>query len=101
LYVLVRPKPFSNFFIPDVITPNGDGINDYWHIRDLERYPDNTVRIINRWGDEILNQTPYQQNWYGTWKDKDLPGATYYYVIHVKNEQGVEAVFNGPLTVVR
>ena len=101
LYVLVRPKPFANFFIPDVITPNGDGINDFWHIRDLERYPDNTIRIINRWGDEILNQTPYEQDWYSTWKGKDLPGATYYYVIHVKNEQGIEAVFNGPITVVR
>ena len=101
LYILVREKPFSNIFIPDVITPNGDGINDFWHIRDLERYPDNTVRIINRWGDEIINEKPYQQNWRGTWKGEELPGATYYYVIKVKNEQGQEVSFDGPITVVR
>ena len=101
LYVIVRDKPFSNIFIPDVITPNGDGYNDFWHIRDLERYPDNSVRIINRWGDEILSEKPYQQDWHGTWHGDPLPGATYYYIIKIRNDQGTEISFNGPITVVR
>lgn len=101
LYIIVRNKPFSNFFIPDVITPNGDGINDYWHIRDLERYPNNSVRVINRWGDEVLNEAPYSQTWTGTFRGEPLPGATYYYVIKVKNDEGQEATFNGPITIIR
>jgi gliding motility-associated-like protein len=101
LYILVRDKPLSNIFIPNVITPNGDGYNDFWFIRDLQRYPDNDVRIINRWGDQVLYQAPYQQNWAGTWNGEPLPGATYYYVIHIKDEQGNSAEFNGPITVIR
>ncbi|MBS1685010.1 MAG: gliding motility-associated C-terminal domain-containing protein [Bacteroidetes bacterium] len=101
LYVLVRNKPIPNFFIPDVITPNGDGYNDFWHIRDLDRYPQNEVRIINRWGDELFYEAPYQQDWTGMWKGEPLPGATYYYILKVKDENGNWITFNGPITVVR
>jgi gliding motility-associated-like protein len=101
LYILVRDKPLVNLFIPNVITPNGDGYNDYWLISDLQRYPDNNVRIINRWGDQIMYEAPYQQDWAGTWNGEPLPGATYYYVIKVKDENGNEMEFNGPITVIR
>ena len=100
--ILVRDKPFALFFIPNVITPGaGDGFNDIWFIRDLERYPDNEVRIINRWGDEILYEAPYSNTWAGTWKGRELPGGTYYYIIKVKNKEGEQTQFDGPLTVVR
>lgn len=99
--VFVRDKPFTLFFIPNAITPdNGDGYNDYWHIRDLERYPDNEVRIINRWGDEVFFEAPYQNNWTGTWKGEKLPGATYYYIIKIRFG-GENYEFSGPLTVIR
>ncbi|MFN8321181.1 MAG: gliding motility-associated C-terminal domain-containing protein [Chitinophagales bacterium] len=99
--IFVRDKPFSLFFIPNAITPdNEDGYNDYWHIRDLERYPDNEVRIINRWGDEVFFEAPYQNNWRGMWHGDKLPGATYYYVIKIRFN-GEVVNFNGPLTVIR
>jgi gliding motility-associated-like protein len=98
--IMVRDKPFSLFFIPNAITPNGDGYNDEWFIRDLERYPDNEVRIINRWGDEVFYQKPYSNDWRGTWKGDNLPGATYYYIIHI-HFNGQDVKFDGPLTVIR
>jgi gliding motility-associated-like protein len=101
LYILVRLKPLSNLFIPNVITPNGDGYNDFWFIRDLQSYPDNNVRIVNRWGDEIMYEAPYQEDWYGTWNGRDLPGGTYYYILNVKDGEGNQASFNGPITVIR
>ena len=101
LRILVRDKPFALFFIPNAITPdNGDGYNDYWHIRDLERYPENEVRIINRWGDEVFFEAPYQNNWTGTWNGEKLPGATYYYIIKIRYN-GETVKFDGPLTVIR
>jgi gliding motility-associated-like protein len=100
LRILLRDKPLTLFFIPDVITPNGDGYNDAWVIRDIERYPDHDVRIINRWGDQVFFASPYQNDWAGTWKGENLPGATYYYIIKIRfNNQVYD--FNGPLTVVR
>ncbi len=98
--ITVIDKPFDDFFIPNVITPNGDAYNDTWYIRDLDRYPENQVRIINRWGDEVFFQRPYANNWNGTWKGNELPGATYYYIIRI-NFNGQDKEFNGPLTVVR
>jgi len=98
--VFVRDKPFPFFFIPNVITPNGDGFNDVWYIRDLEGYPDNQVRIVNRWGDEVFEQSPYQNNWGGTWKGQLLPGGTYYYILLIHNN-GQEQKFDGPITIVR
>ena len=99
--VMVRDKPFTKFFIPNAITPdNNDGYNDFWNIRDLERYPDNEVRIVNRWGDEVFSASPYQNDWRGTWKGDKLPGATYYYVLKIKFN-GEEVVFDGPLTIIR
>jgi len=98
--VYVRDKPFPLFFIPNVITPNGDGFNDVWYIRDLEGYPDNDMRIVNRWGDEVFQQSPYQNNWAGTWRGQDLPGGTYYYILIIHNN-GQDQKFDGPITIVR
>ncbi|HWB62954.1 MAG TPA: gliding motility-associated C-terminal domain-containing protein, partial [Chitinophagales bacterium] len=98
--VMVRDKPFSLFFIPNAITPNGDGYNDVWFIRDLADYPQNEVRIINRWGDEVFYQAPYQNNWGGTWNGQDLPGGTYYYILKIRYN-GQDMKFDGPLTIIR
>ncbi len=98
--IFVRDKPFPLFFIPNVITPNGDGFNDVWFIRDLEGYPDNSVRIVNRWGDQVFEQSPYQNNWGGTYNGEKLPGGTYYYILIIQNN-GQEMKFDGPLTVIR
>ncbi len=101
LYLLVKDKPFSLLDIPNVITPNGDGYNDVWHIGALDRYPDNEVRIINRWGSEVFYQKNYQQNWAGTYKNDPSPGGSYYYIIKIKNNAGEVASFDGPITILR
>jgi len=69
------------FFIPDVITPNGDGSNDFFVITGLESYPNNGLTVYNRWGDEVYAAQPYQNDWQGTYKDRgNLPDGTYYFV---------------------
>jgi gliding motility-associated-like protein len=70
------------FFIPDVITPNGDGDNEAWVIDGLEAYPDAAVVIYNRWGDEVYSAQPYNNDWTGTFRDRGaLPDGTYYYIL--------------------
>lgn len=99
--ITVVDKPYDSLFIPNVITPNGDGINDAWHLRDLERYPNNAAYIINRWGEQLLAEKPYQQRWDGTYKGGALPAGTYYYVIYITNNAGIEKRIDGPVTIVR
>ncbi len=67
--------------IPDVISPNNDGINDAWIIPNIELFPYNRVVVVNRWGDVIFSASPYTNNWRGDYDGKPLPQGTYYYVL--------------------
>ncbi|MDN3707550.1 gliding motility-associated C-terminal domain-containing protein [Myroides ceti] len=73
------------------VTPNGDGSNDYFIIDNIQRYPNNSVRIYNRWGREIFKTTNYDSNGNvfrgysensANFKDGEkLPTGTYYYIL--------------------
>jgi gliding motility-associated-like protein len=62
-------------------SPNGDTYNEFFFIDGLAAYPDNTVLVYNRWGNEVLNAKNYNNDWHGDWKGKDLPDGTYFYLI--------------------
>src|SRR5699024_10578713 len=48
--------------IPQVLTPNGDGVNDLFVIQGLNRYPKNELYILDRWGDVLYKAAPYKNN---------------------------------------
>ncbi len=67
------------------LTPNGDNINDTWTVNRIELFPNNTVQIFSRWGNEVFSTRGYQNDWNGatgSGGDK-LPAGSYYYVIDV------------------
>ena len=65
VFVDVQPNINSVLFIPNVITPNGDGYNDTWFIQNIGLFPSNSVIILNRWGDQVFVANNYQNNWDG------------------------------------
>jgi len=67
---------------PNVISPNGDGINDYLEFQYLEFYPSNHLVIFNRWGNLVLEADNYSNNW----NAKGLPDGVYYYVLTVEDK---------------
>ncbi|WP_461100163.1 T9SS type B sorting domain-containing protein [Telluribacter humicola] len=67
--------------IPNGFTPNGDGVNDTWQLADIAAYPDCEVEIFNRWGSRVFRSVGYPGEWDGLYEGKELPAATYYYVI--------------------
>jgi gliding motility-associated-like protein len=69
--------------IPNTFTPNGDGFNDVWQITGLETYPSASVRVFNRWGNELYTNFGTYEEWEGTFNGKELPVGTYYYVINL------------------
>ena len=68
-------------FIPNAITPNGDGINDSWNIRDVDAYPNTIIEIFNRQGQKVFYSSGYLKSWDGTFRGTQLPSGTYYYFI--------------------
>jgi gliding motility-associated-like protein len=82
--------------VPNVLTVNGDGFNDILEILCLKGgdFPDNSLHIFNRWGDEIYIAEPYLNDWGGTYGNdkKELPAGTYFYLFRLdKNASEFEA----------
>ena len=66
-------------------TPNGDGNNDAWIIPGIDNYPNNVVKVYNRWGHEVFGTKSYRNNWEGFYKNRNekLPAGSYMYVINL------------------
>jgi len=73
-------------FIPNAITPNNDFFNDKFKIVGLERFPENSLEIFNRWGNIVYKKRDYDNSWegYGNVSGQisqdRLPPGTYFYV---------------------
>jgi large repetitive protein len=87
-----------NIGIPNLFSPNGDGINDVWRIFNLENYPI-SVQIFSRWGNKVWENTNYQNDWNGTSQDgNELTDGTYFYVIEIT---GTDKVLKGDVNILR
>lgn len=71
--------------IPNIFSPNGDGIHDRWEIEYLESYPGCVIQLFNRYGQKVYQITNYTTPWDGKINGTDAPVGTYYYVIDPKN----------------
>jgi gliding motility-associated-like protein len=72
-------------FIPELFTPNGDGVNDKFVIPEIEQYHGNELLIFNRWGVLVYHKVNYDNSWDGyanknSSGNKLLPEDTYFYV---------------------
>jgi gliding motility-associated-like protein len=74
-------EPLTSF------SPNGDAVNDVWKIQGITAFPENTVTIINRWGDVVFEGSNYDNEtimWGGTLPNgSEAPEGTYFYVIEL------------------
>ncbi len=72
--------------IPQIITPNGDGINDYWEVTHVDYFENNKLEIFNRWGNKVYTAKPYHNQWNGkSDSGVDLPDGTYYFILELGN----------------
>ncbi|MDF3078626.1 MAG: type sorting protein [Sphingobacteriaceae bacterium] len=96
----VMVKVLKPIVIPNTFTPNGDGVNDVWSIKELWKYPGAKVKIFNRYGMEMFRSDGYNEPWDGTYNGKPLPVATYYYIIDI-NSPIYKKLLSGSITIVR
>jgi gliding motility-associated-like protein len=87
-YVIIQ----ENIEVPNVFSPNGDGMNDRFNILNIEQHK-NQLTIFNRWGMVVYQATDYRNQWAGG----DLPEGTYFYDLVLEDGR----TFAGPLTLLR
>ena len=98
--VVVNPVSVNDLKIVDLFTPNGDGVNDTWPVNFLQQTSVGpyTLQVITRGGMEVLNTSNYQNDWDGTYQGKELPDGTYWYLIHLENDN---TTIKGAVTIKR
>lgn len=83
---VVYLKIERDLLIPEFFSPNGDNLNDNFIILGLEKYPNNSIKIFNRWGSMVFTEAPFN----GVWDlisdgsligNSTLPSGTYYYIL--------------------
>ena len=70
----------------NIMSPNGDGVNDKWVVENLELFPNNTVKVFDRGGRVIYSKKGYDNSWDATLRGLPLSEGTYYYVIDYNSD---------------
>jgi len=79
-----------NWELPNIITPNHDGINEYFVLNFNGFGPCISLQIFNRWGLKIYESSNYQNNWNGRDENGDkVSDGTYYYILNVCNKANI------------
>lgn len=91
------PPPFAGN-LPDIITPNGDGKNDVFYIKNITSKvnSNNELVIFDRWGNTVFSEVSYQNDWAGN----GLSPGTYFYVLKI-NTGGKQQLIKGYITLMR
>jgi large repetitive protein len=98
VFITVTPAPFK---VWQALSPNGDGLNDYWRIDGIEAYPNNKVQVFDRYGNLVFETRGYlnadspgsngsSNNYWRGQANKgliggSLPDGTYFYAIDLGN----------------
>ena len=84
-----------HIMIPNVFTPNGDGINDMFFVKGLNYYPGSSLTVFDRKGNVVFQAMDYQNNW----KAKNVKAGTYFYSLKINDEKKTEK--GGVINIVR
>jgi trimeric autotransporter adhesin len=100
LHILVIPFPDPILDIPNVFTPNGDGVNEHFTI-DAQFAEDMNILIFNRWGNQVAEINGLTEKWDGKVDGKEANDGTYFFKFTVKGINGTELSGHGNVTLVR
>jgi len=91
---------WCTYTVPNIITPNGDGMNDSFMIQYIQYFPGTHMRIFNRWGNVVFDQLNFDKFQTTTqgWVPEELTAGTYFYEISIPHVGKVET---GNLTIVK
>lgn len=78
-------------FIPNVFTPNGDGVNDNFSFQS-NCIPSNyyNLKVYDRWGTKLFDSNNHEEKWDGMYKGKLCPTGVYSYILQVQYKHDKE-----------
>jgi len=97
-------KKNSNYIVPNVFSPNGDGVNDEFYLEQgaFDRcYDVLSIKVYNRWGQQVFESEDAQFRWDGNDENgKEMAAGTYFVILQVYYG-GKEVTDNFPVTLFR
>ena len=84
-----------------IFTPNNDGLYDKWVVFNSNCISKVEANVYNRWGGLVYHSDDYRNTWDGSYKNKTLPDATYYYVLNIVDNNGIKYTKKGSVTIMR
>ncbi|HEY0612954.1 MAG TPA: gliding motility-associated C-terminal domain-containing protein, partial [Chitinophaga sp.] len=90
-----EPADDGLFFV-NAMSPNGDGKNEYFIVKGLEKYPGANLYVFNRWGSMVYQAKDYHNDWNGS----GLSEGTYYYKLEIKQSEGTK-LYKGWIVIKR
>jgi gliding motility-associated-like protein len=90
----------DGLIIPTAFTPNNDGFNDTWEIKNLELFSPYTVAVYNGYGTPLFTTANYSP-WDGKFEGEDLPTGSYYYMIELSTGGTGKRIETGLISIIR
>jgi len=91
-----------DLFVPNAFSPNGDGINDFFHPIYLCPVNEYDLEIFDRWGELTFQTNDIEQKWDGTYNGESCELDVYVYMIHYTNSKtGLRKLLKGNVTLVQ
>ena len=90
-YEVITVLPPCSVLIPNVITPNGDGANDVFIIKNIQHHPNSSLLIFDRWGKKVYESSNYNNEW----KGEGTSDGTFFYILDVPDDKK----YNGFITI--
>jgi gliding motility-associated-like protein len=75
--------------IPTAFTPNNDGVNDTWVIRNLDLVSNSKLTIYSRWGGILFSSKNNEEQWNGWHNGKTVPAGAYLYILEIDGKQAL------------
>ncbi len=82
----------------NIVSPDGDGVNDFWIVQNIQLYPNNEVRVFDRAGRLVFSKKGYDNTWDATINRAPLSEDTYYYIVDLGKGN---PTLKGFITIVR
>ncbi len=89
------------FEMPNIFTPNGDGMNDYFLPKEIQNIEAISLMIYNRWGQKVYETKSLTSGWNGKYNGKESDDGTYYWIVNYSTYSNSTNTAKGYLTLIR